>query len=155
MTREEWLNKALLLLKRSLFKDVKVPDNIKVSCGLPSKRAFAAKKRVVGQCWPPDSTSDKSIQIFISPTLSEPFKVIDTLAHEMIHAIVGNDQGHKGAFKQMALKVGFTGKMTETIPGAALSDRFKLLVGQLGDYPSFHYNMGILSLSFFSLLYNL
>ena len=50
----------------------------------------------LGQCWDRTSSNDGTYEIFISPELDRPFEILRTLAHEIIHTIVGCDKGYKG-----------------------------------------------------------
>src|SRR3970282_413591 len=77
----------------------------------------------------------KVFEVFISPTLAEPVKVLDVLTHELVHATVGLKAKHGKLFKRCALAVGLEGKMRSTHAGDAL---VKLLTGHaktLGHYP--------------------
>lgn len=115
--------------------DYKVPAKLRVSCGFPSKLAFSAKKQRIGECWTMNASQSGHYEMFISPVLSDPCRVLDVLAHEMVHAIVGLDCGHKGPFKKCAMTIGLTGKMTATIAGPELIKRLNALANQLGPYP--------------------
>ena len=65
--------------------------------------------------------------------------MLDTLVHEMVHAIVGTECGHKGAFKHLARAVGLEGKLTATHAGdylaATLVSINSTLAGRFGAYP--------------------
>ncbi len=50
-------------------------------------------------------------QIFISPALSDSVAVLDTLMHELIHAVDDCENKHGPVFKKMALKLGLKGPM--------------------------------------------
>jgi hypothetical protein len=75
------------------------------------------------------------VEIFISPYLADPVEVGETLLHELVHAAVGPGFGHKGPFKELALKLGMVGPMRSTRPGTELSERLNTLFVQLGPYP--------------------
>jgi hypothetical protein len=134
MTREEWLNQLAENL-RPLFDAVgtTVPDRVRVSVGWPSARGLAAKKRTIGQCWSPKCSADQATEIFISPWLGDGGMVAETLLHEMIHAAVGTEVGHKGAFVACGKKLGFTAPWKSTPASGELKAK---LAGLLpGDYP--------------------
>lgn len=135
-TREQWLMSALELCK-PLFTETgsKVPDKIRVSCGFPSRNAFGARKQSIGECWTDDASKGKVFEIFISPVLSEPLRVLDVLVHEIVHAVVGLKAGHKAPFKKVALAVGLEGKMTATVAGAELKKVLEKHCKTLGAYP--------------------
>ncbi len=136
-TREQWLNAAIALLTPE-FNGYKVPQKIRVACGFPSKNALSAKKQRIGECWSDSASEGKYFELFISPVLNDiagPQGVLSTLIHEMVHATVGLQCGHKGEFKKCALSIGLEGKMTATYAGATLLERFKVVAKQLGGYP--------------------
>lgn len=136
MNREQWLNQAVDEL-RELFNEQgeAIPLNLRVSCGWPSRGGTGKANATIGQCWHPDCSGDKTIEIFISPKLADPIRVLDVLTHELIHATMGNECGHKGPFKRLAVALGLTGKMTATKAGPELEQRLARVAAVLGDYP--------------------
>src|SRR5215510_11432827 len=119
--REAWLHGAIAAM-RPIFAShgASVPANVRVSCGFPSIRALnGICNQRIGECWAETASKDGSIEIFISPTLADPMRVAGVLAHELVHAAVGLDEGHKGRFKRLALAIGLTGKMSATQEGDA------------------------------------
>lgn len=135
ITREEWLSKAVDVLDAFVFTPagIEVPE-VRVSVGWPGGRGN--KNSVIGQCWHKEAAKDKVAQVFISPVLDDGIRVLDVLAHELVHAVDENKSGHRGAFARMAKAIGLEGKMTATVAGEALAAKlasFVLLI--LGDYP--------------------
>jgi len=130
ITREQWLNLALDQL-RPLFREkagVEIPPDARVSVGFPG--GGSARKRV-GECWPRVRSRDNVNEIFISPVVSEPLKMLDVLAHEAVHAVDDCTSGHGGAFKRVALAIGLTGKMTATVAGEELKAELERIVSAL------------------------
>lgn len=120
-TREAWLNAAVSALKAEVFPaSSNVPGNLRVSVGFPSRRGSAKSNQRIGECWSPKASADGHHEIFISPVTDDATRVLDILCHEMVHAAVGTECGHKGAFKALAVKIGLTGKMTAAVADAAL-----------------------------------
>jgi hypothetical protein len=137
MTREQWLQLALKKLA-PLFREAghDISDlNIQVSVGFPSRRALGAKRRTIGQCWPPEAAADGSAQIFISPVLDEPVKVLGVLVHEIVHAVVGCEHKHKAPFAKVAKQMGLTGKMTATEESPELVEKLKAILAKMDSYP--------------------
>lgn len=137
-TREQWLNEAVTELT-PLFTDkgYKVPA-VRVSCGWPSIRGMSRKQPRIGECWDAAASTDKLHQIFISPRLKDPvaaYGVIPTLAHELVHTVVGLKAGHKGPFRKCATAIGLEGKMTATTGGKEFLVTAAAIVAKLGDYP--------------------
>ncbi len=73
--------------------------------------------------------------IFISPTLGSAFDVIDTLVHELVHAVDNCEHKHGREFKKIALKVGLVGPMRSAGAGPELKAKLTALLDQLGPYP--------------------
>lgn len=136
MTREEWLVAATNALKLD-FEDAEteIPEKVRVTCGWPSHGGRAKKNRITGECWPAKKSGDGHFEIFIAPTMADPIEVLGTLIHELVHASVGLDQGHKAEFRKVAIALGLAGKMTATEVGAELRERLHTLVEELGVYP--------------------
>ena len=136
LTREQWLNDAIAEITPD-FETLgfKVPTNIRVTCGWPSKSAGRSSKRRIGECWSENASEDKTIEIIISMVLSDHIEVLETLVHELIHAIDHNKNGHKGPFKTMARAIGLGGKLTATSAGSDLKERLEEIKQKIGDYP--------------------
>lgn len=110
MTREEWLQAAVSAL-RPRFKNAgfELPALVHVSVGFPSRRALASKRgAVIGQCWSGAHSADKAPHIFISPLLGSGVDALDTLAHELVHAVMPAGTGHKAPFVRACKALGLT-----------------------------------------------
>lgn len=133
-TREEWLDAgAARLHELFLAPDGhSLPKITRCSCGFPK-----GGRRAIGQCWYPNSSTDESVNIFVSPEIEEPVRVLDILLHELIHAVLGPDVKHGRAFRNLARRVGLAGKVTATVaePGSELHGFLCEVVEELGHYP--------------------
>lgn len=137
-TREQWLQAAVALL-RPLFeaRSYTVPP-VRVTCGWPSTSALSSKNRRLGECWSPEASADGTTEISISQCKDDvggEQGVLSILTHELVHAAVGVEAGHKGPFKKCATKLGLVGKMTSTSAGPDLLEAFKEIATELGTYP--------------------
>lgn len=134
-TREAWLSAAVETISEEIFSPKFTVPPVRVSVGWPGGRG--PKQNTIGQCWPGDAASDSVGQIFISPVLAEPVKVLETLVHEMVHAInhANGETGHRGPFKSIAVAVGLEGKMTSTHAGLKLAEKLEEIGTELGKYP--------------------
>lgn len=132
-TREGWLNAGIAELKASFFDEngYELPK-MRVSCGFPRGHAKA-----IGQCWDKVVSGDDTYEMFICPTQDEPVTVLAILLHEMIHASVGIEAGHKGPFRGLAKEFGLAGKMTATFAevGSDLHTTLTSMAHKLGEYP--------------------
>lgn len=144
-TRESWLEAAIDLMKPLFEKhDYKVPK-VRVSCGWPSSRGLSPRKRTLGECWDKSAASDKVAQIFISPYLEDvldPQGVIPTLVHEVVHAVVGNENKHNKVFGKCARAIGLEGKLTATHAGEVLLVECDNWNKRLGKYPHVKLDLG-------------
>jgi len=132
-TREQWLLAAVQLIKPIfLAKKHVVPDDCQVSCGFAST---GTKSHHIGQCWSRSSSTHARNQIFISPALGEPVDVLDTLVHELVHAVDNCEHKHGKEFKKIALSIGLEGPMRSAGAGKALKAFLTEMAQQLGPYP--------------------
>ena len=131
-TREEWLQHAAFYC-RAHFQAAGIDcPEVNVSVGFPG--GGSARTRI-GECWSGRAAADGMAAVFISPTLSDAGKVLGVLVHELVHAAVGTEHGHKAPFKQAAVAVGLCGKMTATDETPELQATFAQWMVVLGDYP--------------------
>ena len=140
MNRETWLEKFTDQYLLDHFKNAgyeitpALREKLQFSCSLTSGRG-SKNARAIGLHFSPQSSKGAYHEIMISPTIEESARVADILIHEIIHAIVGNENGHNKVFKQCALSVGLTGKMTATIASPELKEKIKSWVAVMGLYP--------------------
>jgi len=132
-TREEWLVAAVAALAPIFAAVEETLPEVRVSVGWPGGNG--RKNSVIGQCWSTKVASDSVSQLFISPVLEDAVRVLDVLAHELIHAIDDCVSGHKGRFAKIAKAIGLTGKMTATVAGDDLKAELEKIAANLGDYP--------------------
>ncbi|PUE40260.1 SprT-like domain-containing protein [Limnohabitans sp. Bal53] len=131
--REAWLLAAVQLLKPIFAaKRYLVPDDVQVSCGFAST---GTRSHHIGQCWSRGSSTNERNQIFISPALGDPVQVLDTLVHELVHAVDNCEHKHGKEFKKIALSVGLEGAMRSASAGKALKEQLIKIADALGSYP--------------------
>jgi hypothetical protein len=130
--RESWLLAAVEAV-RPLFlaKSYQIPP-CQVSVGFAST---GNRLGHIGQCWSTRSSAVPVNQIFISPTLSDAYEVLDTLVHELIHAVDDCQHKHGKEFKKIALRLGLKGPMRSAGAGPELKVKLLALLPQLGAYP--------------------
>jgi hypothetical protein len=134
LERQQWLELAVEAL-RSRFADVgyTVPEKFRVSIGWPKR---AASCGAIGECWSTDASSDRHAESFISPALSDGARIVDVMAHELVHATVGAAAGHGKLFKQCALRIGLCGPMRATTAGPEFTKWAESLFKRIGPYPA-------------------
>ena len=103
-----------------------------MTCGWTGR---GKSKGVLGQTWQRSASAAGVNEIFIAPTIDRPFQAIDTLAHELIHAIDDCASGHRGRFRTIALAIGMQGRMKSASAGPELAACIDGIVADLGPYP--------------------
>jgi len=135
MTREDWLVALAKQFEKTFKQNSAKLPKYRITCGPPSRGAFAAHKRTIGQCFAPTMSADKTTEIIISMTQDHAMTVAGVLAHEMVHAVVGVECGHRGPFRKLALAIGLKGKMTATTESPAFKKMVRPWLRDLGKYP--------------------
>jgi hypothetical protein len=134
--RQQWLERVVAALHpRFHDADYFIPQNIRTSIGFCKHGAGCTSP--LGQCWSPKVSTDGFFEIFISPQARDTLPIIGTVAHELTHAVVGLDAGHRRPFKRCANAIGLIGKMRTTTE----SDEFREwmaehIISQIGEYPA-------------------
>jgi hypothetical protein len=134
LERQQWLERAVEAL-RVRFADAgyTTPQKIRVSIGWPKR---AASCGAIGECWATAASSDQHNELFVSPELTAGVRILDVLAHEMVHATVGTGAGHRKPFKQCALKIGLQGPMRATTASPEFTIWAEALIQRIGPYPA-------------------
>lgn len=132
--RESWLESAVEELQAE-FSQLHTAEPVRVTCGFPSRSALGRRTRRIGECWDGTAAADNRAQLSITPLLADPVEVLAVLVHELVHAAVGCEHGHKAPFKRVATDVGLEGKMTATVAGEGLRQRLNAIADRLGPYP--------------------
>jgi hypothetical protein len=132
-TREEWLNFVMDEV-RPVFKThgAPLPAKIRLSVGFTST---GSRGRRIGECWSPIASSDKHAEIFIKPDQDNAVRVAGILVHELVHAAVGNEHGHKRPFARVATLMGLVGKMTATTEGPKFVEMITPMLKKAGPLP--------------------
>ena len=106
----------------------------RVSCGFPKGSRGRSAAKAIGQCWGTDAAADEHANIFISPVLDDPARVLDVLLHELIHAGTPG-AGHKGPFVAACKAVGLLKPWTATTAGPELEGSLVAMAKEIGSYP--------------------
>lgn len=132
MNRETWLNE-LAALMAPRFTELGFPlPKFHVAIGFPSS---GKDGNAAAECWNAACSADGAYQIYIRPDEADPMMVAGHLAHELTHAAVGFEHGHKGAFAKVVLALGLQRPLTSTVPGAAFKTYAQPLIEALAALP--------------------
>jgi hypothetical protein len=138
--RERWLEAAIDTYWRPRFVEVgyPLPERFHVSVGF----GYAAKRenaKLMGQCWSRIQSADGVPHIFVSPEIDDTAEVLRVLGHELIHSALDSDEGimdgHVKRFAEIATRLGFEGRMTETPASLELIAELFTVAEALGEYP--------------------
>ena len=130
-TREGWylvaVDKMYGIFQRSGYD---IPK-FRIGCGWP----IGNRAKVEGQCFGKDLSKDEAYEIFVSPTISDPVKILVIIVHELCHAIAGIKAKHGKPFIAVMRAVGMEKKWTGGHPGANLREQLERISDDLGPYP--------------------
>lgn len=134
-TREAWLHRAIEMFRpRFIEIGMPLPDDIHVSIGF-GYGARAESKYILGQTWARRMSDDGINHMFIGPMEGDPAAILVTVLHELLHVADDLESGHRGAFAEGAVRLGFEGKMTETPPSVVLAAELAAMAEVLGPFP--------------------
>jgi hypothetical protein len=136
VNREAWLWDIVGMIEPRFTKIGLAIPPLHISVGFPSRNALSMKKRVIGQCYPGLTSEDNKPQLFISPLISDTVEVVGVVMHEVLHAAVGTEFGHRKEFSVPARRLGLAGKPTATFPDAELKEWIeKEVAAKIEAYP--------------------
>lgn len=131
--RETWLNRLASLMAPK-FEELGHPiPAVRIAIGFTGSKSGEAK--VAGVCWHKSRSADGHFEIFISPDKADPLEVAAILAHELTHAAVGFDAGHKGVFAKTVAALGMVRPFTSSVAGEAFKAWVAPFLQQLGELP--------------------
>ena len=139
-SREEWLRQAVVAML-PMLEEVKLsldPSIVPVSVGFP--KVSHGKGDAIGVCHVKGAcpTDERLRPIFISPVLSNAvMDILPTLLHEMVHAALPPEAGHRKPFADAVKALGLAGKPTHTFlePESNLHGQLAGIASELGHYP--------------------
>ena len=127
-TREAWLVAAVNALDPIFSEQGFLLPKVRVSCAFPSA---SRRSSVVGQCWGTSCSADGINEIFITPLYYKSYDVLDTLTHELVHAVDDCQSNHGKEFKRIATAIGLEGKMIHASACPMLKKRLELISTEL------------------------
>jgi hypothetical protein len=130
ITREDWLNQVAQRM-RPLFAEAgaELPERFRITMSLTKRQ------RAIGVCFDRSASADGSYEILVRLDQHEPVQVAGILAHELVHAAVGVEQGHGPAFGKVARAIGLEGKLTATVPGERFVHAVAPILVEVGPFP--------------------
>jgi ribosomal protein L37E len=130
MNREGWLSRAIGELRpRFEAAGYQMPTNVKASCGFPKGA------RATGQIFDCKMSEAGMYEIFINPQGDDSLRTLQTLLHEMVHAAVGTECGHRKPFKHCKNAVGIQGPYASESLTPECTEFMAGVIDRLGPYP--------------------
>ena len=147
--RETWMNAAADLMRERIIEacmdatgdhiDADELAPTRWACAFPPgtrpRSAGSGKSTTIGLCIFGQSVRDGATELMVSPLIDDPRRVLDVMAHEYLHDILGPEAGHGPVFAAAAKNVGLAGKPTATVAGEAFTRWADDLLPMLGHYP--------------------
>ena len=138
MNRETWLEQVAQRMEPWFGS---LPP-LRFAIGFPST---GKRGKRIGECWDGSASEDGRFEVLIRPDLADPVEVAAVLAHELVHAAVGCEVGHKGPFRKVATYIGLEGKMTATVPGETFKRSIAPILAEVGPLPHARLRFGMSS----------
>ena len=139
MTREEWLLKAIEILRADLQHITPLPSRIEILDDWPDGVGYTESGSIFGACFDLSGYDGSGYpSIFITPLFSDPLEILKTLVHELIHASIGCKYQHGLLFQNPAALIGLKplhNKWTTTFADKKLQVRLGEIADILGPYP--------------------
>lgn len=107
MTREQWLNGAIAMIKMLIMSGQDSWPSIRATIS-----ATKGGKQLTRSISPEQST-DNTFEILVSIHTNDSIVILRRLVHELCHAITGDTEKHSGAFKQLANMYGLLAPLSE------------------------------------------
>lgn len=135
--RESWLEAATNEL-RPYFEQhgYTLPEHIRFAIAFTS----GGKRGMEGECWHAQLSSDKHFEIIIKADNDDPMQVLGILVHELIHTLLPLSVKHGKEFREIALKIGFEGKMAHPELTPRLKQHLETIAKSLGHLPHASFN---------------
>lgn len=134
--RESWLAAAVEIF-RPRFVEVgfPLPEKVRISVGFGPQGARQESAKILGVTMARIASEDGVNEIFVSPEDADTQLMLETVLHELIHATLDCQDGHKARFAEIATRLGFEGPMTATPPSVQLAAELVTIAATLGPYP--------------------
>lgn len=133
---EVWLHQAAdILLDRvmPLTNKRRPRISIKIKENLGRAGFWWDRKDVLGECRPRNSAGVN--EIYILARLPSHVAFLETLLHELIHALDNGRSNHSGHFAKVAGLVGLTGELWKSRAGPSLARELEQIADILGPIP--------------------
>ncbi len=138
LKQQEWLDDALEILRGDFLKiEETFPSVIPIVVDYPYPEIGISWLGMYSQSTIPELDDVPKLtqyHIFISPTVNG-LMALDILVHELVHAVVGAEDGHGDKFQVVAAAIGLDDTGPTAVAEEVLLKRLKNIQEILGPYP--------------------
>jgi hypothetical protein len=139
LTREQWLTEITdLILSEVLAPHATIRSDLKLKLCVGFPPNSRSDSKTIGACLSSSCSSEGYNEIYIVPTIDESIQVLETLVHELIHALDDCKNGHTGFFAITARAVGLEGSLRATTASNELRGQLQEYVNLYGEIPHAH-----------------
>ena len=134
-TAEAWLKAAYEALRPDFEAIGKtLPAVIHADFGFTSHGS--KKTGISGQFYEGSASTDGISKLIVRCNADDVIAILETVAHQGVHAVVGAEDGHGKAFREVALRIGLEPPMVTSKAGKRLTERLYALAAELGPFPN-------------------
>ena len=138
-TAEAWLRAAVDGLRPDFEAIGKtLPATMRGNFGFTSHGS--KKTGITGQYYDGGASTDTIPKLIIRCNTDDPVAILEAVVHQCCHAVVGVQEGHGKAFREVALRIGLEPPMRTSKAGKRLSVRLHGLSAELGPFPNARLN---------------
>jgi len=139
-TAEAWLRAAVDALRPDFEAIGKtLPATMRCDFGFTSHGS--KKTGISGQYYDGSASTDNVPKMIVRCSTDDPVAILEAVVHQCDHAVVGVQEGHGKAFREVALRgIGLEPPMRTSKAGKRLSERLHALAAELGPFPNARLN---------------
>jgi hypothetical protein len=134
-TDQAWLRAAVDGLRPD-FEAIGKTLPAAMRCNFGFTSHGSKKTGITGQYYDGGASTDTIPKLIIRCNTDDPAAILEAVVHQCVHAVVGVEEGHGKAFREVALRIGLEPPMRTTKAGKRLRDRLHALAEELGPFPT-------------------
>jgi hypothetical protein len=126
--RAFYLEQSYRILRRDLLPEAPAVESVVLTWSLPTSQRPSEPMAC-------RITRDANLTVVVRLWWTDEIEVLQALAHQMIHLVLGFDLGHRVPFGRLAKRVALEGVPTMTIAGPAFRDVVARFRAELPPFP--------------------
>ena len=138
-TAEAWLRAAFDALRPDFEAIGKtLPAAIRPNFGFTSHGS--KKTGITGQYYDGGASTDTIPKLIIRCNTDDPAAILEAVVHQCVHAVVGVEEGHGKAYREVGLRIGLEPPCAPARPGSASASVYTSWPPELGPFPNARLN---------------